>query len=108
MSFAKLTYWHVLPQTNSSHSDSVVGQTGGVNVVPNSTMSVVAAARLLGVPRAAIRRMRDAGVLATITVRSGRFLLASSVHNAAADRSRMRDGHAALNAALVESGLYEG
>jgi hypothetical protein len=76
MSFAKLTYWHVLPQTNSSHSDSVVGQTGGVNVVPNSTMSVVAAARLLGVPRAAIRRMRD--------------------------------GHAALNAALVESGLYEG
>ena len=73
--------------------------------VSNSTMSVMAAARLLGVSRAVIRRMRDAGVLVTITVRRRRLLLASSVHNAAADRSRMRDGHAALNAALVEAGL---
>lgn len=38
-------------QTNPSHSDSVVGQTGGVSVAPNSTMSVVAAARRLGVSR---------------------------------------------------------
>jgi hypothetical protein len=70
-------------------------------------MSVVAAARRLGVSPAAIRRMRDTGVLATITAGSRRLLLTSGVHDAAAERSRMRDGHAALNAALVEAGLYE-
>ncbi len=85
----------------------VVGDTCRVNNVANRTMSIAAAARRLGVSRAAIRRMRDDDVLVTITVRGRGVLLASSVEQAAAERERMQDGRAALVAALVDAGLYE-
>jgi hypothetical protein len=64
--------------------------------VPNDSMPVVAAARRLGVSQAAIRRLRDDGVLATITFQGRRHLLVGSVEEAVANRKRLQDGHAAL------------
>lgn len=71
-------------------------------------MSVVAAARRLGVSQAAIRRLRDDGALETVTFQSRRLLLEGSVEEAVANRQRMQDGHAAMVAAVVDAGLYEG
>jgi hypothetical protein len=84
-----------------------VGKTCSMSNVPNGTMSVVAAARRLGGSVAVIRRLRDAGVLATISFAGRRLLLVRSVEEAVANRKRIQDGHAALVAAVVAAGLYE-